>query len=71
MPNVTAMISKLVESVRSAHDERTADEALRFASGYVRALDDFDLITSDQSQSARGLLMETRNAWMSIPRTLG
>ncbi|MFB9127794.1 hypothetical protein ACFFYR_33275 [Paraburkholderia dipogonis] len=62
------MLSKLVESVRTAHDAWEADEALKFASGYVRALDDFALITADQSAATRKLLLDTRQAWSGKPR---
>jgi hypothetical protein len=61
MPTTDEMLKKLADSVRIAHDEREANSALGFASGYVRALDDFSLITPEESQTARKLLRETRN----------
>ena len=69
MATADEMIYKLDESVRCAHDEREADEALGFASGYLRALDDFSIVTTDQSAAARKLLVETRQAWVRNVRT--
>jgi hypothetical protein len=68
MATADQMISKLAESVRTAHDEREANEALRFASGYLRALDDFGIVTAEQSATARKQLVETRQAWGRVSR---
>jgi hypothetical protein len=61
MPNTKEMIGKLVESIRSAHDRREAEAALQFASGYIRALDDFKLITPEESREARAAIMNARS----------
>lgn len=62
MPNTKEMIVKLVKSIRSAPDRREAEHALDFASGYIRALDDFNLITPEESREARTELMNARSA---------
>lgn len=65
MPNIEEMLGKLIESIRSAHDKQEANKATLFASGYIRALDDFNLITQEESISARSLLSDTSDAWSS------
>ncbi|WP_158935218.1 hypothetical protein [Burkholderia sp. S171] len=67
MQNATETLLKLIGDVRAAHDERQADSALRFASGYVRALSDFGIISDEQDREARKSLKEVRNAWMPRP----
>jgi uncharacterized protein YjiS (DUF1127 family) len=64
MQNATETLTKLIEAVRAAVDEREADSAVRFASGYVRALSDFGIISDERDREARKSLIEVRNAWM-------
>lgn len=52
----------LVESIQSAPDRTEANAALEFASGYIRALDDFTLITPDESREARAAILNARSA---------
>lgn len=63
MANAAEMIGKLVETIRSAHDKQEADKATLFASGYIRALDDFNLITPEESRSARTALRDACDGW--------
>ncbi|WP_430231820.1 hypothetical protein [Paraburkholderia tropica] len=62
MPNTKEVIEKLVASIRCATDRREAESAIRFASGYIRALDDFRLITAEESREARAAIMNARCA---------
>ncbi|MEZ2310516.1 hypothetical protein AB6809_28125 [Paraburkholderia sp. RCC_158] len=62
MPNTEEMVGKLVESIRSAPDRREGEAALQFASGYIGALDDFKLITPEESREARAAVMNARSA---------